>query len=170
MSGSKDLQRGTTCAAVAGKNRSPWGSRCCPCWVSVRVRYKERPAEPGRNFQEGREVLQYIQNHKFCPTVIHRPILIRELHVSLLSVCTFGFLRRAAAHSSSAVKAISFDGTQMQHLCILKNSINLIPDPVQGHDFALCEPERELEVNIKKAQKASVKVFRAFTCVKLFIK
>lgn len=60
----ENLQRGITCAAGADKNRSPSGSRWCPCWASVRVHCKGRPAGPGRNFQEGRGVLRDIDKHK----------------------------------------------------------------------------------------------------------
>lgn len=29
----------------------------------------------------------------------------------------------------------------MQHLCVITNSVDLISDPIQGHNFTLGEPE-----------------------------
>lgn len=140
-----DLQRGITCAAEAGRSRSPWGSRCWPCWVSVRGRYRERPAAPGQSFQEGRAVLEHVQKQRWYINESWSCSLIninrRNLYV--LSLCTFSFLRRVSAHSLSAVEAMSFDWTQMQHLGVLTDSIDLISDPVQGHDLALCDTERD---------------------------
>lgn len=57
--------------------------------------------------------------------------------------CTFSFLCRVTAHSLNAVNAISLDGTQTQHLGVVKNSIDLISDPVQGHHLTLCEPQTD---------------------------
>jgi len=150
-----NLQRGTTCAAAAGRSRSPGGSRCRTWWVSDPVRYRGRPAEPGQSFQEGREVLEYIQNTRdgyiyiyiFIYNNIYNNSMSIYTHLLLLllldvDVCTFGSLPRAAAHSARAVKAVNFDWTQMQHLGILTDSIDLISDPFQSHDLALRETDR----------------------------
>lgn len=63
--------------------------------------------------------------------------------MSLRSLRTLSFLRRITANSLGAVEAISFDGMQIQHLCILNNSIDLISDLVQSHNLTLHEPHRE---------------------------
>lgn len=56
-------------------------------------------------------------------------------------VHTFSSWCNVSAHSLNAVKAESFDGAQLQHLCIITNSVDPISDPIQGHNFTLGEPE-----------------------------
>lgn len=55
---------------------------------------------------------------------------------------TFSFLCRVTAHSMNTVEAVGLDGSQTEHLGIMKNSIDLITDPVQSHHLTLREKQR----------------------------
>lgn len=149
---SKSLQPGVACAAEAGKSRSPSGSRCYPCWASVPVHYRGHPAGSGQNFPEGMEVLQHITNH-----INHCSSVLKASWVSHKSpnVQTFGSWSSLSAHSLNAVEAEGFDGAQLQHLCVIKDAADLIPDPVQGHNFPLGEPESDSILLIFRAWDTS---------------
>lgn len=128
------VQLGVTCAAAAGRSGSPSGSRWFPCWVSVRGRCRGRPAEPGRSSQRGKEALQ--KTGASVLRVLHHTVNERACGG------TFSFLCRVAAHSLNTVEAVGLDGAQTEHLGVLKNSTDLITDPVQSHHLTLHEPQR----------------------------
>lgn len=62
---------------------------------------------------------------------------VNEHVCSMWCDATFSFLCRVTANSLNTVEAIGLDGTQTEHLSVMKNSINLITDPVQSHHFTL---------------------------------
>lgn len=137
------IQHEVTCAAAAGRSRSPSGSRCLPCWVSVRGRCRERPAERDQNSQGGTEVLGHVQTSRYShsrhPRVIYTFIFTdgSQREAPQLTRCTFCFLGRISAHGLGAVEAVSFDTVQIQRLGVLTDAVDLVSDPFKGHDLAL---------------------------------